>query len=356
MEPMNGLFHPMPQNFKTKCSSIKPTIPILSIYGGGTRGIIPIKVMKEITVRSGMEPAEAFQLLSGTSIGGIEVSILNIKNKEDKPAITIDQFDRCFAADAKTIFPAYSRFNPYRMLYPEYDRKGLHEVLFKYVGDALISDGLKDILIPTICDEYRSTWYFTRNKIIHLDPERKLYQYHKEDAVDGLKLTDVLEATSAAPTYFEKKQINIGGTAYNFRDGGLSTNNPCLSAYSYAYHHYEANADYLVCTIGTGKTKTLSSSSWDKISYAYWGAEFASYSIEATQESANVSLSEILGKNLYIFQTEIQEQDDTVDDTSEEHFKRMEDSAKAMLDEEGTIDQLEVLCAKLEDIADTEVS
>lgn len=348
-------------DFTTRSTLKRKTVPILSLYGGGTRGEIPLRVLQEITKRTGLEPAEAFHLLSGTSIGGIEAGLLNIKSKEDptKPALKVGQFDNFFENDAKTIFPVYSKYNPYRWLYPEYDRSGLQNVLLKYGGDALVSEGIREIVIPAICDEYRATWYFTRDKIIHLDPKQKLYHYPKEDVMKGIKLLDVLEATSAAPTFFPKKEIMIDEKPYHFLDGGLSTNNPCLSAYSYANHLNGANTDYLVCTIGTGKPKTESKSYFSNISYFYWGKEFANYSIQATQENENVLMSELLSgegadQKFFVFQTEIAEEDNTVDDTSQAHFDRLRENVKTMIEENEA--EIEILCKKLEAIANSETS
>jgi patatin-like phospholipase/acyl hydrolase len=326
-------------------------IPILSLYGGGTRGLISLEVLKEIKNRTNLEPAEAFHLLSGTSIGGIAAGILNLKSQDDptKPAHKIEEFDKLFEADAKKIFPYRLPYNPKRLLWPEYDSTGLQNVLSSYAGDAMISEGIREIVIPAVCDEYRAPWYFTRNKIIHLDPERKLYHYPKANVMDGIKLTDILEATSAAPTYFQKKKIVIDEKPYHFRDGGISTNNPCLCAYSYAYHLNGASTDYLVCTIGTGKVAE-NNSYLDQFSYAYWGADYASYSIQATQEGANLDLSQFLpgegeDQKFFVLQPEISAMDNTVDDTSPEHFARLKENARTMI--ENNEDSIRVLCNKL---------
>ena len=48
-----------------------PSIKVLAIDGGGIRGIIPAMILAEIQTRLGMDLFNAFDLIAGTSTGGI---------------------------------------------------------------------------------------------------------------------------------------------------------------------------------------------------------------------------------------------------------------------------------------------
>ena len=48
-----------------------PLFTILSIDGGGIRGIIPAMILAEIERRTGFRVAQMFDLIAGTSTGGV---------------------------------------------------------------------------------------------------------------------------------------------------------------------------------------------------------------------------------------------------------------------------------------------
>src|SRR5262245_761424 len=87
-------FHTIPLSHVDKCScanTARKIVTILSCDGGGTRGFIPMLIANKIADQTGLEPSEAFQVLGGTSVGGIMACICNVKSKEDpeQPAYKI---------------------------------------------------------------------------------------------------------------------------------------------------------------------------------------------------------------------------------------------------------------------------
>src|SRR3954452_14332493 len=54
------------------CAAVGPgTVRILAIDGGGIRGLIPAVVLADLERRTGRRVAELFDLIAGTSTGGI---------------------------------------------------------------------------------------------------------------------------------------------------------------------------------------------------------------------------------------------------------------------------------------------
>lgn len=187
----------------------KDTIKILSIDGGGIRGIIPAILLAEIEKVTGKKIYELFDFFAGTSTGGILTLLLNKPNP--LPASELIQVYN--GSDGKKIFKKnfFTLLN-YIFKGPKYDKTGIESVLTENLGDTCLKDTLKPVLITSYETECRNATFFSS------------YDCRYKD----LYLKDAARATSAAPTYFEPMNIKCKGT---FIDGGVAANNPAMCAY-----------------------------------------------------------------------------------------------------------------------------
>src|SRR3989338_6601734 len=87
----------------------KKHIRVLSIHGGGVKGIIPAVILHNITTRAGRPVTELFDYIIGTSVGGIIATALTIpKGLDNKtPRYTTQDILDMLLNDAKKIFPEY---------------------------------------------------------------------------------------------------------------------------------------------------------------------------------------------------------------------------------------------------------
>ncbi len=230
----------------------KEVIKILSVDGGGIRGMIPAVLLSEIEKQTGKSISDCFDFMAGTSTGGLLTLFLNLKNhgpatdliglyeqgggvifhkKVDVKEIGVKDFFRHFRKNVKTIANG-----------PKYNVDGINVVLNKYVGDSTLEDTIKPCLITSYETESRTATFFTN------------YQ----DKFKNLKIKDIARATSAAPTYFEPIKILDRGT---FIDGGMGANNPAMCAYVEVLKLLRAQGvnpmhkKIVVVSIGTGLTK-----------------------------------------------------------------------------------------------------
>ena len=67
---------------------------VLSIDGGGIRGLIPALVLAEIEAKTGQAVAECFDLIAGTSTGGILALGLSKDNGKGKPQYSANDRER----------------------------------------------------------------------------------------------------------------------------------------------------------------------------------------------------------------------------------------------------------------------
>jgi hypothetical protein len=205
---------------------------ILSIDGGGIRGILPLAVLVEIEARRG-PCADLFDMVAGTSIGGIIATGLAHR----VPAKTI--YDM-LVNDGDTIFAKTPLTPVLNAVKPKYDAGPLEGFLAQTFGDAMLNSVAKPELIVSTVDLLRPASIFFK------------YWRARRDASYNFALKDMARATSAAETYFAPAVIkSAAGEAYRCVDGGTAINNPAIAAILEADLLWRGE-DLRVLSLGTG--------------------------------------------------------------------------------------------------------
>jgi len=184
---------------KTKEQKFK----ILSIDGGGIKGVFPAAFLAGLE-RSLRQPIyRYFDLIAGTSTGGIIALGLGLGLSAEKIADFYKEHGPHIFGSPKGFFS--------RLLSPKYSPTPLREALLEVLGPAILGDSKVRLLIPS---------FNANNGEIHIYKTR-----HHERLVTDFreKMVDVALATTAAPTFFPAHQ-GAGGALYI--DGGLWANNP----------------------------------------------------------------------------------------------------------------------------------
>lgn len=231
---------------------------ILSLDGGGLRGLIPAEILVEvehkIQKKTGNPEArlvDYFDLFAGTSAGGILTCLYLCPDLRDPSR------PRCSAAEARNFFYDNSRQifampfihaikNFWGILNAKYSHRKLELMMANFFGDVRLSDLLKPCLISTYDIERRKTHFFTQ----HDSRSRPECDYY---------VRDVIRSTSAAPTFFEVSKINsLNRAIYNCVDGGVFANNPALCAYAEARSKMPGHPtakNMVILSLGTGDVK-----------------------------------------------------------------------------------------------------
>jgi patatin-like phospholipase/acyl hydrolase len=232
---------------------------ILSIDGGGIRAIIPGQILtvleEKLRERSGRPESrlvDYFDLIAGTGSGGILAGayLSPVKRGNPSPRFTAQQVVDLLTKFGGRIFNEsfdHKILTFGGLLDEKYDARDLEGLLQEYFGDIQLSHVLKPCLIPAYEITRRQAHFFTR---------------HNSDKPAGdFLLRDILRATSAAPSYFECKQMqSLSGVSYAFVDGGVFANNPAMCAYveaaklnaAIAPGAYQSPRHYLMLSLGTG--------------------------------------------------------------------------------------------------------
>ncbi len=221
------------------------TIWILSIDGGGIRGIIPAKILAEIERLTQKPIAQLFDIMVGTSTGGIIVQALNTPKEagSDTPKYTAAELQTMHTERGDRIFGTRyrNRFSAGGMLRPRYSAKGLQSLTRELFGQTKLSEALGNIVITG----------FEIERDIPM-----LFKSHiaKEESSHDFMMHDVAVATASAPTYFKPKRLkNMSGTMYTVIDGGVIINSPDIIGLTEAWRLFPDAVDFRVLSIGTGR-------------------------------------------------------------------------------------------------------
>lgn len=213
-----------PREIARKNLGIKPANKIIiSIDGGGMRGIFTLQLLKELEKLAGSPCYEWCDMVAGTSTGGLIASL--ILNK--KSAIEIEEYYNQLVEKVFTKrSPLANRvYNP-----PAYDKKNFRVHTKRIVGDKT----LKDLNASTGLD-----MLFTA-KDLAAGEETFFTCFNIDGKIKGtyqdVLLRAVMESTMSAPTYFSPFE--------RFVDGGTTTfNNPVMPSVLEALH-YDGNGKY----------------------------------------------------------------------------------------------------------------
>jgi predicted acylesterase/phospholipase RssA len=212
---------------------------LLSIDGGGIRGIIPASTLVKLERQLNKPARECFDFVAGTSTGALIAAavaagipatrILDIYTTRSGEIFTPPKF----IADAKRLIVGYM-----------YDPANIQKVLASEFGAAsswTLNDSPIRLLI-TAKGIDTHPWYFVKDN-------------PKNAGTTGtLGLIDCAVASASAPTYFKPWTMQIKGQPANLVDGGVGvTGNPVYQACVEAFYYDDfAPADLNVVSLGTG--------------------------------------------------------------------------------------------------------
>jgi patatin-like phospholipase/acyl hydrolase len=243
---------------------------ILSLSGGGARGLYTARVLTELEKRFEKPVAESADIICGTSIGGIlalglaaEIPAAKILHEFDENRKKIfplpenkDSEPFCLLPFKKCCLPLTKR--EYKQLkQPQFDTAPLKKVLTELFEDRTIGDLKHCVLVPAI--------NFTAGTL------RAFKTSHHPDFYQDAErtLVDVALATSAAPTYFSNHVINDA----RYVDGGLVANSPVLMGVIEARRAFSQELEdiYALCIGNMGKERAANHDVPVEMGYAAWG-------------------------------------------------------------------------------------
>ncbi len=211
---------------------------ILALAGGGYLGVYTACVLAELEAAAGEPLGRRFDLIAGTSVGGILAVALAFE-------VPMAQVVRLFMEKGSEIFssraPPSTRVGRLidlsRSVFgPKYGGEALRTALAEHLAEATLADARHALAVPAVDISHSTTKIF---KTPHADASR---------GDERVRAVDVAMATSAAPAYFPA--VRIGDSLY--ADGGLFAVAPDQVALHEAEHFMGVDAGQVrMLSIGT---------------------------------------------------------------------------------------------------------
>ncbi|WP_341812167.1 patatin-like phospholipase family protein [Wolbachia endosymbiont (group A) of Conops quadrifasciatus] len=292
---------------------------ILSVDGGGIRGIIPAIILAEIEKRAKKPIAEIFDLMAGTSTGGIVAAGLCKKDERGKPQYSTNDLVQLYQQYGSYIFESsfWRRSIASWLNGAQYSYKNIEFILDKYFGKSTIADVSSNLLLTSYdihnnCPFFFKSWREDRNFI---------------------KLKDALRATTAAPTYFIPKHLKINQIDRVLVDGGVFANNPAACAYASGKRLFP-NDDIVLVSIGTGRTnRSIKYTNSRRFGRIGWIKPLLHVMFASSLDAINYQLDQVIGDKYIRIQSQLKVASAEMNNITFKNIKYLQQEANATIED-----------------------
>jgi patatin-like phospholipase/acyl hydrolase len=309
---------------------------ILSIDGGGIRGIVPAMILQELETRATKPTCQLFDLIAGTSTGGILALGLTKPAPDGRPQYPAGKLLEFYETEGPTIFhQSLGRrlLALGHLLEAKYPASNIEGVLRRYFGETRLAEALTDVVIPSYELEGRMAWFFRSRRA-------------RTDQRYNFLMREVSRATSAAPTYFPPLRLDSRGPDpdtqrkyYALVDGGVFANNPSLCAYVEAMSGGPESRDCLMVSIGTGQWMTpIQYNKARHWGLAGWARPILDVVFDGISDTIEYQLRRVLAPRPdgslchFRFQAELNQHEDALDDASPANIAALKRVATAIIE------------------------
>ena len=298
-------------------------INVLSIDGGGIRGILPAEILKYVEEKlqdltdSDIRLADHFDLIVGTSTGGILTCLYCIPDENGKPKYKAIEASELYLKNGGDIFKKefwHRAKTLWGLMGPKYSHKNIEKVFDSYMGDHKIDKAVTNMMLTSVNTKGSDLYLFKSFKA-KVDPNR------------NHTFKDAARSTSAAPTYFTPHKLKN----MSLIDGGMAINNPSISAYIEAKKLFPNAKRINLLSIGTARKEDIfTHKKTKKWGILNWIVPLFDIILLASAKGVEYQAdllykSHISGDYLRIDPI-LGDANDEMDDASEENLKRLKES------------------------------
>jgi Patatin len=254
---------------------------ILALDSGGVKALFSAHVLARLEQDLGVNVKDSFDLIAGTSAGGIVALALGV-------GLTPSEIAERYEELVGTVFPTARRRlwrRPRQLTAPLYDDDALRTALTDVFGERALGDSAKRLVIPA--------WDVQRGSVhIFKTP------HHKRLTRDWrIPMVDVAVATSSAPLCFPAARVD----GHRLIDGGVWANNPSVVAIAEAVSMLDIPLTSIkVLNVGTIDQLTNHPKHLDHGGLLNWTKPIAPLILNAGSRGGQGIAEHLVGKDAYI--------------------------------------------------------
>lgn len=253
---------------------------ILALDGGGVKALFTAHVLARLEDDLGVCIRDSFDLIAGTSAGGIIALALGAGLR---PADIVQHYQQL----AATVFPANRRRwwrLPARLRRPTYPQQPLGDALHQVFGDRRLGDSDRRLVIPAWDVQWGQVHLFKTPHHPRLTRDWKL------------PMVDVALATTAAPTFLPAARVD----GHRLVDGGTWVNNPSVVAITEAVSVLGVPLNAIrVLNVGTTDEVTNHPKKLDNGGLLTWARHAAQLVLTASSRGAQGIAEHLVGRDRY---------------------------------------------------------
>lgn len=271
---------------------------ILALHGGGIRGVITARVLASLEKYTGKLCHELFDLVAGTSTGGILACLIGL-------GMPMAKAEEIYSVDGPIIFKKRF-FLRTGLCIAKYPKKNIESILMKWFKETRLKDSMCDILVPAFDHVNNTACIMTSSDARVGGPA-------------NLQLWRVARRTSSAPVYFPSAEGQ-------YHDGGVFANNPSLCALAEALKTHTQDKIQIL-TIGTGDLPQAR-----KLGVGHEGAmgilpNLSSIFMNAGSDAIDYICQMLLQDRYMSIQTDLTGISPAMDDASTKHISQLQAAA-----------------------------
>jgi len=260
---------------------------ILSIDGGGIRGLIPAVVCAELEAATGTPISDMFDMIVGTSTGSILATGLARPGDGGEPYWCASDTVDIFHEDGPDIFDAGALGSLDDAVDPRYSLSQLQKPLERRIGPYGLHEARTRVVAPAYDLKGRRPIIFDSEASKHSSSMR-------------VTAANAALASSAAPSYFPPVEVQLGAETAYCVDGGLYAANPVMIGISRALERHALD-DLFVVSLGTGDSDASiplgDAEGWGALQ---WAKPIIASAMDATADVAHRQASSVLSLTRYL--------------------------------------------------------